>query len=140
MRRTAYGSRVSAKRPVSLPRARRVVVRVARRDAGRPKRRPSCLLLFALLSAFPLSAFQPFPCRSQQLTVVCMRSLLESPAMNRAWIVLALALALSAHAGGPMMSEPSLSPDGKELVFVSGGDLWVAPARGGEAHLLVSHP
>ncbi len=60
--------------------------------------------------------------------------------MNRAWIVLSLALALSAHAAGPMMSEPSLSPDGKEVVFVSGGDLWVAPAKGGEAHLLVSHP
>src|SRR5206468_12897626 len=48
--------------------------------------------------------------------------------------------ALSAHAAPPMMSEPSLSPDGSEVAFVSGGDIWVAPAKGGDAHLLVSHP
>jgi len=26
------------------------------------------------------------------------------------------------------------------MVFVSGGDIWIAPAKGGEAHLLVSNP
>jgi Tol biopolymer transport system component/C-terminal processing protease CtpA/Prc len=26
------------------------------------------------------------------------------------------------------------------MAFVSGGDIWVAPSKGGEAHLLVSHP
>jgi len=38
------------------------------------------------------------------------------------------------------MSEPALSPDRREIAFVSGGDIWVVPASGGEAHLLVSHP
>ncbi|HEV8446517.1 MAG TPA: S41 family peptidase [Gemmatimonadaceae bacterium] len=38
------------------------------------------------------------------------------------------------------MSEPSLSPDRREIAFVSGGDIWTVPAGGGEARLLVSHP
>src|SRR5690349_14904710 len=37
-------------------------------------------------------------------------------------------------------SEPGISPDGKEIAFVSGGDIWTVPATGGEARLLVSHP
>lgn len=36
--------------------------------------------------------------------------------------------------------EPSFSPDGGELAFVSGGDIWTAPSQGGEARLLVSDP
>ena len=38
------------------------------------------------------------------------------------------------------MTEPSLSPDRKEIAFVSGGDIWTVPAEGGTAQLLVSHP
>jgi Tol biopolymer transport system component/C-terminal processing protease CtpA/Prc len=38
------------------------------------------------------------------------------------------------------LSEPALSPDNKELLFVAGGDVWVVPAAGGAAHLLVAHP
>ena len=37
-------------------------------------------------------------------------------------------------------AEPGISPDGKEIAFVSGGDIWTVPATGGEARLLVSHP
>src|SRR6476661_6525138 len=37
-------------------------------------------------------------------------------------------------------AEPGISPDGKEIAFASGGDIWTVPAAGGEAHLLVSHP
>jgi tricorn protease len=40
----------------------------------------------------------------------------------------------------PALFEPSLSPDAKTVAFVSGGDIWTAPAGGGEAHLLVAHP
>src|ERR1700761_3873625 len=40
----------------------------------------------------------------------------------------------------PYLYEPSISPDRKEIAFVSGGDIWTAPAEGGEARLLVSHP
>ncbi len=40
----------------------------------------------------------------------------------------------------PYFTEPALSPDRGEVAFVSGGDIWTAPATGGEARLLVSHP
>lgn len=36
--------------------------------------------------------------------------------------------------------EPAISPDRREIAFISGGDIWTAPAEGGEARLLVSHP
>jgi Tol biopolymer transport system component/C-terminal processing protease CtpA/Prc len=39
----------------------------------------------------------------------------------------------------PYFTEPSLSPDRKEIAFVSGGDIWTVPATGGVASLLVSH-
>ena len=53
--------------------------------------------------------------------------------------VAALALAGAAHAA-PSLGEPSLSPDGREIAFVSGGDIWSVPAAGGQARLLVSDP
>jgi Tol biopolymer transport system component/C-terminal processing protease CtpA/Prc len=40
----------------------------------------------------------------------------------------------------PSLSDPTISPDGHEIAFVSGGDIWAVPAAGGEAHLLVTHP
>jgi Tol biopolymer transport system component/C-terminal processing protease CtpA/Prc len=40
----------------------------------------------------------------------------------------------------PSFAEPAIAPDRSEIAFVSGGDIWVVPAAGGEAHLLVSHP
>ena len=40
----------------------------------------------------------------------------------------------------PSFSEPGIAPDGSEIAFVHGGDIWVVPARGGEARLLVAHP
>src|SRR5580698_6711893 len=40
----------------------------------------------------------------------------------------------------PSLSDPTISPDGKEIAFVSGGDIWTVASGGGEAHLLVTHP
>src|SRR4051812_5984399 len=45
-----------------------------------------------------------------------------------------------ASAGTPYLTEPALCPTRPEIAFVSGGDIWVAPSKGGEARLLVSHP
>src|SRR5919206_2620851 len=53
---------------------------------------------------------------------------------------LLLLCAATAFAGTPYLTEPALCPTRPEIAFVSGGDIWVAPAKGGEAHLLVSHP
>jgi len=39
----------------------------------------------------------------------------------------------------PYFTEPALSPDRKEIAFVSGGDIWTVPAAGGSASLLISH-
>ncbi len=38
-----------------------------------------------------------------------------------------------------LFAEPSLSPDGSEIAFVSGGDIWIGPAAGGDARLVVGH-
>jgi tricorn protease len=40
----------------------------------------------------------------------------------------------------PSFAEPGIAPDGATIAFVSGGDVWEVPARGGDARLLVSHP
>src|SRR4051812_41324337 len=36
-------------------------------------------------------------------------------------------------------AEPGLSPDGREIAFTSGGDIWSVPATGGDARLLVAN-
>lgn len=46
----------------------------------------------------------------------------------------------SAQTATAYLTEPSFSPDRKEIVFVSGGDIWTVSAGGGTASLLVSHP
>jgi tricorn protease len=40
----------------------------------------------------------------------------------------------------PAFAEPGISPNGDEIAFVHGSDIWVVPARGGEARLLIAHP
>ncbi|MGH9702709.1 MAG: DPP IV N-terminal domain-containing protein, partial [Candidatus Acidiferrales bacterium] len=49
--------------------------------------------------------------------------------------------AVPAGAGNaePAFSEPGISPDGSQIAFVSGGDIWTVPSSGGEARLLVSN-
>jgi tricorn protease len=55
--------------------------------------------------------------------------------------VLLLLIPVAMIAGGvPYLTEPALCPTRPEIAFVSGGDIWVVSAKGGEAHLLVSHP
>ena len=40
----------------------------------------------------------------------------------------------------PTFSQPAVSPDGSQIVFSAGGDLWTVPVAGGTARLLVAHP
>jgi tricorn protease len=56
--------------------------------------------------------------------------------------VLAAVLPLGAQQGPArtaLLAEPSLSPNGAEIAFVSGGDIWIGPAAGGDARLVVGH-
>ncbi len=48
---------------------------------------------------------------------------------------------LGPDASGPGFPQfPSQSPDGSQVVFAPGGDLWIAPVAGGVAARLTSHP
>src|ERR1700684_2939079 len=40
----------------------------------------------------------------------------------------------------PALATPTLSPDGSEIAFASGGDIWTVPAAGGTARLLITDP
>ncbi len=51
-----------------------------------------------------------------------------------------LLVSSSFAAGVPYLTQPALCPTRPEIAFVSGGEIWVAPAKGGEAHILVAHP
>jgi dipeptidyl aminopeptidase/acylaminoacyl peptidase len=62
------------------------------------------------------------------------------PAAGLAAAALFPLAAYSASNARPSLAEPSLNPDASEIAFVSGGDIWTVPVRGGAAHLLVSHP
>jgi tricorn protease len=54
--------------------------------------------------------------------------------------VLSVGQGAMAQAALPSLSDPAISPDGHEIAFVSGGDIWTVGAAGGEAHLLVTDP
>jgi len=71
--------------------------------------------------------------RSASLIAAAIAALLSSRAT-------AQSPARQTAAPTPSFSEPGIAPDGSEIAFVHGGDIWVVPARGGEARLLVAHP
>ena len=52
----------------------------------------------------------------------------------------AASVVAAAQSAKPSLQTPAISPDGKEIAFASGGDIWTAPTSGGEAHLLISDP
>src|SRR5262245_35860648 len=55
-------------------------------------------------------------------------------------LALTVCSVLAAADPRPYFYEPSVSPDGTEIAFVSGGDIWTVPSSGGEARLLISDP
>jgi hypothetical protein len=70
---------------------------------------------------------------------------IESPALCTVPLsICLLTLVLAAQtrpepAAQPSFAEPGIAPDGSEIAFVSGGDIWTVPSAGGEARLLVSN-
>jgi tricorn protease len=64
----------------------------------------------------------------------------ENPKMKRYFAGLAFTAVFTLNLfAASYLTEPSFSPDRKEIVFVSGGDIWSVSATGGNAQLLVSH-
>jgi len=61
--------------------------------------------------------------------------------ISSALLLLATAAAAPAAAqeARPFLYQPAPSPDGSEIAFVSSGDIWVVPATGGSAHILVGN-
>src|SRR5687767_6170541 len=57
------------------------------------------------------------------------------------WWCASLGAGSQTQGGAPLFAaaEPGVSPDGSEIAFASGGDIWSVPSAGGEARLLVSH-
>jgi Tol biopolymer transport system component/C-terminal processing protease CtpA/Prc len=53
-------------------------------------------------------------------------------------ILLFAATARAAVDPVPDFAQPAVSPDGSEIAFVSGGNLWTVPATGGDARLLIT--
>jgi len=74
------------------------------------------------------------------MTARYLASIATSIARRLTSVVLlgALTAPLAAQ-GAPSFYEPGISPDGSEIAFVSGGDIWTVPATGGAARLLVAH-
>lgn len=54
-------------------------------------------------------------------------------------LALLLGVPAAAQESRPYLYQPAPGPDGSEIAFVSAGDIWVVPASGGDARLLVSH-
>lgn len=53
--------------------------------------------------------------------------------------LLLFALQASAQNSTTYLTEPAISPDNREIAFVSGGDIWTVSSNGGTAQILVSH-
>src|SRR5580765_5356899 len=70
-----------------------------------------------------------------------MRTVLKA-AMAAAGITLAGLAASARQAADPApafsFAEPGISPDGREIAFTSGGNIWSVAATGGDARLLVA--
>jgi tricorn protease len=62
--------------------------------------------------------------------------------MRTACSLLLVAALLPVQSSSPApafaFAEPGISPDGREIAFTSGGDIWSVPVGGGEARLLVA--
>lgn len=61
-----------------------------------------------------------------------------APSLAAAAALLLAPAALAAQ-GAPSFYEPGIAPDGTEIAFVSGGDIWTVSAEGGAARLLIAH-
>ena len=76
-----------------------------------------------------------------------MKGLLKGVLRSERGFVVALAVLstpgmapeLDAQDARPSLYQPTASPDGSEIAFVSSGEIWTAPSTGGVARILVAH-
>ncbi|TAK13276.1 MAG: peptidase S41 [Acidobacteria bacterium] len=71
--------------------------------------------------------------RRSFLRLSCLAAIV---AVSGSWVAVSGQAAVAPQVS---FAEPGISPDGREIAFVSGGDIWTVPATGGDARLLVAH-
>lgn len=72
-------------------------------------------------------------------SIAFLVALLAAPESTAPYIALGTSAPTADITPRVALSDPALSPDGRELAFVAGGDIWTVPAEGGVARLLVAN-
>jgi len=69
-----------------------------------------------------------------------LRSIMRLPALMSIALVLSVPVRTQTVPPRPYFTEPSVAPDRSEIAFVSGGDIWAAPADGsGTPRVLITN-
>lgn len=73
------------------------------------------------------------------MPVRLLRTFLTAVVLFLVWSLTPSLMAQPGAPPAPAAAEPGISPDGQEIAFISGGDIWTVPSTGGVARLLISH-
>ena len=76
--------------------------------------------------------------RSLLLPVVCVCLFTFLIPTGVGWLSAQSGVSSADQSPAYVFAEPGISPDGAEIAFASGGDIWSVPSAGGDARLLVA--